>query len=81
MTLTKAGIARLQENAPEGTRIYDDSPLPPVNVRAEQVHRIRVALTNLQASTWNKLDLAESASLSYEIGELIKLERALGDKS
>jgi hypothetical protein len=52
---------------------------PPVNVRAEQVHRIRVALTNLQASAWNKLDLAESASLNFEIGELVKLERALRD--
>jgi hypothetical protein len=54
---------------------------PPVNVRAEQVQRVRVALTNLQASAWSKLDLAESASLSYEIGELINLERALRDNS
>jgi hypothetical protein len=77
--ITRAGLAKLQENAPGGMTIYDASPLPPVNVRAEQVHRIRVALTNLEASCWDRLTQIELASLNREIHNLIGVERDMRD--
>jgi hypothetical protein len=79
--ITRAGLAKLQENAPGGMTIYDASPLPPVNVRAEQVHRIRQRLTNMRASCGMKLDSVDLNDLTIAIQELIALERDLRDKS
>jgi hypothetical protein len=78
--ITRAGLAKLQENAPGGMTIYDASPLPPVNVRAEQVHRIRQHLANLRASCGTSLDDIDLVSLSNAIDDLIALERELRDK-
>jgi hypothetical protein len=75
--ITRAGLAKLQENAPGGMTIYDASPLPPVNVRAEQVHRIRQRLMNVRASSGTRMDAVDFADLSLCIDQLIELEQAL----
>jgi hypothetical protein len=79
--ITRAGLAKLQENAPGGMTIYDASPLPPVNVRAEQVHRIRQRLTNIRAYVGADIDDVALSGLGFAIDDLVALERELRDNS
>jgi hypothetical protein len=77
--ITRAGLAKLQENAPGGMTIYDASPLPPVNVRAEQVQRMRLKLSGVMASSGHRLDDIDCSDLGTVIEGLIDLERDLRD--
>jgi hypothetical protein len=70
------GYTAKEWNAVESA--YPDPP--PVNVRAEQVQRIRQRLVNLRASSGTRLDNIDYADLSIAIEELIRFERDIRDK-
>jgi hypothetical protein len=54
-----------------------DAHLPPVNARAEQVHRIRQRLTNIRAYIGTDVDDVALSGLGFAIDDLIALEQAL----
>jgi hypothetical protein len=58
-----------------------DALAPPVNVRAEQVHRIRQHLVNMRASCGTSLDDIDLETLGVAIDDLIALERDLRDSA
>jgi hypothetical protein len=54
--------------------------LPPVNVRAEQVHRIRQRLTNIRAYIGPDIDDVALSGIGFVIEDLIEFERNIRDQ-